>query len=257
MCIINIKGRINSMFNLFFRLYQKYKKDNSMDVWKRLTSLPKHIILLFAILIASVVVSFVLQSKVENKIICFIPITFELISTIVLGFTSENYFIDNSPQDIDDYTNDCISMYKKIFEKRIKSKDQLHIFLDRANNEVNKLQAIIDEKQNELKQLNQILIIPIILIILKALWDSTLNIAVLLDVALSIIIVYLAVYAIIVVAIKAMNFDIVRREKLLQSFADDLQGIIDVIITFNCAENLQLPNNEIENTDIATNQNNE
>ena len=77
------------------------------------------------------------------------------------------------------------------------------------------------------------------------------------NITLSIIIVYLAVYAIIFVAIKAMNFDIVRREKLLQSFADDLQGIIDVIITFNCAENLQLPNNEIENTDIATNQNNE
>ncbi len=245
------------MFNLFFRLYQKYKKDNSKDVWKRLTSLPKHIILLFAILIISVVVSFVLQSKPENQIICLIPITFELISTIVLGFTSENYFIDYSPQDIDDYTNDCISMYEKIFEKRIKSKEQLYIFLDRANNEINKLQAIINEKQNELKHLNQILIIPIILIILKALWDSTLNIAVLLDVALSIIILYLAVYAIIVIAIKAMNFDIVRREKLLQSFADDLQGIIEVMITFNCTENLQLPNNEIENTDIATNQNNE
>ena len=96
------------------------------------------------------------------------------------------------------------------------------------------------------KKLNQILIIPIILAIIKALWDSTSNISVLMETSLIAIMIYLTIYAVTIAAIALINYDIVRQKDKLQSFVDDLQGIIDVMDTFALSDNMLISNEEAE-----------
>ena len=133
-----------------------------------------------------------------------------------------------------------------MFQNYFKSKEKLNILLDRANDEIAKLQIKIDKKYDDLKKLNQILIIPIILAIIKALWDSTSNISVLMETSLIAIMIYLTIYAVTIAAIALINYDIVRQKDKLQSFVDDLQGIIDVMDTFALSDNMLISNEEAE-----------
>lgn len=137
-------------------------------------------------------------------------------------------------------------LYKEVFQNYFKSKEQLNILLDRANDEIAKLQIKIDKKYDDLKKINQILIIPIILAIIKALWDSTSNISVLMETSLIAIMIYLTIYAVTIAAIALINYDIVRQKDKLQSFVDDLQGIIDVMDTFALSDNMLISNEESE-----------
>lgn len=69
---------------------------------------------------------------------------------------------------------------------------------------------------------------------------------------------YLTVYAIIIAAIKLINYDLVWRKDKLQSFVDDLQGIIDVLVIFKLSDNMLISNQEPEvNNGNTTDRNNE
>lgn len=116
----------------------------------------------------------------------------------------------------------------------------------------------LTKKYDDLKKINQILIIPIILAIIKALWDSTSNISMLMETSLLAIMFYLTVYAIIIAAITLINYDLVWRKDKLQTFVDDLQGIIDVLVIFKLSDNMLISNEEAEaNNGNTTDRNNE
>lgn len=204
------------------------------------------IIALFIVILISAVLSFVAQAISANSILCWILMAVELGSTIVLGFYSEKRSVDNSTENMNEYINECQMLYKEVFQNYFKSKEQLNILLDRANDEIAKLQIKIDKKYDDLKKINQILIIPIILAIIKALWDSTSNISVLMETSLIAIMIYLTIYAVTIAAIALINYDIVRQKDKLQSFVDDLQGIIDVMDTFALSDNMLISNEESE-----------
>ena len=105
---------------------------------------------------------------------------------------------------------------------------------------------------------SQILIIPIILAIIKALWDSTSDISMLMETSLLAIMFYLTVYAFIIAAITLINYDIVWQKNKLQSFVDDLQGIIDSMVIFQLSDNMLTSNEEAEvNNGNTTDRNNE
>lgn len=234
------------MLNLILKIYMNYKKENFKKVWKRIRQLPIHIIALFIVILISAVLSFVAQAISANSILCWILMAVELGSTIVLGFYSEKRSVDNSTENMNEYINECQILYKEVFQNYFKSKEKLNILLDRANDEIAKLQIKIDKKYDDLKKLNQILIIPIILAIIKALWDSTSNISVLMETSLIAIMIYLTIYAVTIAAIALINYDIVRQKDKLQSFVDDLQGIIDVMDTFALSDNMLISNEEAE-----------
>lgn len=234
------------MLNLILKVYMNYKKENFKEVWERFRQLPIHIIALFIVILISAVLSFVAQAISANSILCWILMAVELGSTIVLGFYSEKRSVDNSTENMNEYINECQMLYKEVFQNYFKSKEQLNILLDRANDEIAKLQIKIDKKYDDLKKINQILIIPIILAIIKALWDSTSNISVLMEKSLIAIMIYLTIYAVTIAAIALINYDIVRQKDKLQSFVDDLQGIIDVMDTFALSDNMLISNEESE-----------
>lgn len=234
------------MLNLILKVYMNYKKENFKEVWERFRQLPIHIIALFIVILISAVLSFVAQAISANSILCWILMAVELGSTIVLGFYSEKRSVDNSTENMNEYINECQMLYKEVFQNYFKSKEQLNILLDRANDEIAKLQIKIDKKYDDLKKINQILIIPIILAIIKALWDSTSNISVLMETSLIAIMIYLTIYAVTIAAIALINYDIVRQKDKLQSFVDDLQGIIDVMVTFALSDNMLISNEESE-----------
>ena len=234
------------MLNLILKVYMNYKKENFKEVWERFRQLPIHIIALFIVILISAVLSFAAQAISANSILCWILMAVELGSTIVLGFYSEKRSVDNSTENMNEYINECQMLYKEVFQNYFKSKEQLNILLDRANDEIAKLQIKIDKKYDDLKKINQILIIPIILAIIKALWDSTSNISVLMETSLIAIMIYLTIYAVTIAAIALINYDIVRQKDKLQSFVDDLQGIIDVMDTFALSDNMLISNEEAE-----------
>lgn len=234
------------MLNLILKVYMNYKKENFKEIWERFRQLPIHIIALFIVILISAVLSFVAQAISANSILCWILMAVELGSTIVLGFYSEKRSVDNSTENMNEYINECQMLYKEVFQNYFKSKEQLNILLDRANDEIAKLQIKIDKKYDDLKKINQILIIPIILAIIKALWDSTSNISVLMETSLIAIMIYLTIYAVTIAAIALINYDIVRQKDKLQSFVDDLQGIIDVMDTFALSDNMLISNEEAE-----------
>lgn len=58
-------------------------------------------------------------------------------------------------------------------------------------------------------------------------------------------------------AITFINYDIVWRKAKLQGFTDDLQGMIDVMMTFKLSDNLLIPSDNAENTIDSINESNE
>lgn len=117
------------MLNLILKIYRNYKKTNFKEIWKRIGQLPIHIIVFLTILLISAISSFVVQAKLENSKWCWILMAIELGSTIALGFTSEKHSLDNSKENMNDYINECQTMYKEVFQKYFKSEEQLNIWL--------------------------------------------------------------------------------------------------------------------------------
>lgn len=234
------------MLNLILKIYQKYKKENFKSVLQRFRQLPIHIIIILLILVISAVLSFVALFSQKDLVWCWITMAIELASTVALALTSEKHFIDNSNSDMDLFINRCQTIYVKVFQKYLKSKEHLNIMLGRANDEINKLQIKIDKKYDDLKKTNQILIIPIMLAILKALWSSTTDVSESMNTSLFAIMLYLAVYAIINVVVTLINYDYILQKNKLQNLADDLQGIIDVMVNFELFDNLLSSNKDAE-----------
>ena len=237
---------MKTMLYYILKLYQKNKYENSKMIFNRIMRLPIYVIILFLVLIFSSILSFVSLEIFENLILNRIMMAVELISTIVLAFVSEKYSIDNSKVNMDEYINDCACIYKNVFQKYLKTEEQLSIMLERVNNEIAALQIKIDKRYDALMKINQILIVPIILAIITGLWDSTLDISVLIESSLIAIPIYLTLYAIIIAVIKILNYDIAWRKDNLQSLADDLQGIYDIMVTFKLSNNLLISSEESE-----------
>lgn len=228
------------MLDLIFNLYLKYKKDNSNKIWRRLNRLPKYILVLFLLMIISAISSFVILFLFKNSLLYWIPLAIELLSTVILGFLSEKYFINNSQTEFNERVIECNNMYNKIFKKYSITDEQLHYILNNANNKISEMQNRIDKNHEPLTKLNQALFAPFILIILKAFWDSSNDFSDLIASSVYMIIAYVIIYALIFSVISLMNYDAVRYMNKWKCFANDLQAVIDVTINFKLSENVQL-----------------
>lgn len=124
------------MFNLIFNLYLKHKEENNKKMWERFWKLPKRIICLFVSVIICALLSFILLFAFKDPILYWIPLAIELLSVILLGFSSEKHFIDNSQIEFNKYANECKIMYQEIFQKCIKSDEQLYEIIDMANKKI-------------------------------------------------------------------------------------------------------------------------
>lgn len=227
------------MFNLIFNLYLKHKEENSNKMWERFMKLPKYIIGLFASVIICAVLSFILLFALKNPLLYWIPFIIELLSVIILGFSSEKYFINCSQTTFKEYANECQNMYYKVFKKCIISDEQLDQILNMANNKITDLQNKIDKKYESVRKTNQILFIPLVLSILKSLWDSPNDISTLTETSLAMIILYLIIYNFMFPIISLINYDTIRQINKLKYFADDLQGVIDIMVNFKLSENVK------------------
>ena len=234
------------MLNHILKLYQKNKSENSQMLLSRIKRLPIYVKILFSILLLSAILSIVSQFFLDNSILCWIAMAIELVSTIVLAFVSEKFFIDNSKDNMDEYIRECCNMYENVFQEYLKTEEQITILLERVNNEIAAIQNKINQRYDELMKINQILIAPIILVIIKALWDSTLDVFMFIETSLFAIAIYLTVYAIVIAVIKLLNYDIAWQKYNLQSFADDLQGVNDGMMIFKLSNNLLISSEESE-----------
>lgn len=237
------------MFDLIFNLYLKYKKEHSDKMWKKIMKLPKHLIALFGLAIISAISSIAMLFVLGNTLWYWIPVSIELVSTIALGFTSEKYFIDNSQAETDEYITKRKELYVEVLSKFITSEDQLCEMIKRANDKVAITQGRIDKKYEALNKFNQVLFIPIILLWLNSLVDTTSDATVIAELSLITIVLSLIIYAIINAGITVINYDIVREKYKLQCFANDLQGILDVTVTFKLTESMQILLEEKQNSE--------
>ncbi len=237
------------MFDLIFNLYLKYKKEHSDKMWKKIMKLPKHLIALFGLAIISAISSIAMLFILGNTLWYWIPVSIELVSTIALGFTSEKYFIDNSQAETDEYITKRKELYVEVLSKFITSEDQLCEMIKRANDKVAITQGRIDKKYEALNKFNQVLFIPIILLWLNSLVDTTSDATVIAELSLITIVLSLIIYAIINAGITVINYDIVREKYKLQCFANDLQGILDVTVTFKLTESMQILLEEKQNSE--------
>lgn len=83
------------------------------------------------------------------------------------------------------------------------------------------------------------LFIPFILIILKAFWDTQTDISILIIASLVIIILYLIIYNFMFPVISLINYDITNQINKLKCFVNDLQEVINIMVDFRFAENVQ------------------
>lgn len=231
------------MFDFIFNFYLKYK-ENSNKMWERFWKLPKYIIGLFASAIICAVLSLILLITLKNPILYWIPFVIELLSVIALGYSSEKYFIDKSQTEFNERAIECQKMYNDIFKKCIKSDEQLHNIINMANNKITELQNKMEKKYESLKKFNQTLFIPFVLIILKAFWDSSNDISILIEASLVIIILYLIIYNFMFPVISLINYDIIKQINKLKCFVNDLQEVIHIMIDFRLSESVQLALNE-------------
>ncbi len=245
------------MFDLIFNLYLKYKKEHSDKMWKKIMKLPKHLIALFGLAIISAISSIAMLFILGNTLWNWIPVSIELVSTVALGFTSEKYLIDSSQDETDDYITKRKELYLKVLSKFIKSEDQLCEMIKRANDKIAIAQGRIDKKYEALNKFNQVLFIPIILLLLKSLVDTTSDATVIAELSLITIVLSLIIYAIINAGITVINYDIVREKYKLQCFANDLQGILDVTVTFKLTESMQILLEEMQKSKESEEDSNE
>ncbi len=234
------------MFDLIFNLYLKYRKEHSDKMWEKIIKLPKYLIVLFGLAFLSAIASVAMIFILGNTLWNWIPILIELLSTIALGFTSEKYFIDNSQAETDEYITKCKELYLSVLSKFIKSEEQLCGMVNRANEKITTVQGQIDKKYEVLNKFNQVLFIPIILLLLKSLVESTSDATVIAELSIITIVLCLIVYAVINAGISLINYNIVREKNKLQCFANDLQGVFDVIVTFKLTESMQCLLEEVQ-----------
>lgn len=227
------------MEDFLFNCYLKFKKEHSSDFWEKINKLPRHLLILFIISIVSAVLSIGIFFVFENPLWNWILIAIELFSTIALGFYTEKYSVDNSQTQIDNYINYCKDMYCSLCDNNIKTEEHIHEILNRINDKIADIQLKLDKKHDEINKLMQILFIPIVLAILKEFFDSYSELSSMVESSVLVVIFTLLAYSIIISGNYLMNYDTIRCQNKLKCFASDLQGVLDVMVTFSISDDMK------------------
>lgn len=227
------------MEDFLFNCYLKFKKEHSSDFWEKINKLPRHLLILFIISIVSAVLSLGVFLVLGNPLWNWILIAIELFSTFALGFYTEKYSVDNSQIQIDNYINYCKDMYCYLCDNNIKTEEHIHEILNRINDKIADIQLKLDKKHDEINKLMQILFIPIVLAILKEFFDSSSELSSMVESSVLVVIFTLFAYSIIIGGNYLMNYDNIRCQNKLKCFASDLQGVLDVMVTFGISDDMK------------------
>lgn len=246
------------MEELLFNCYLKFKKEHSSDLWEKINMFPKYLIVLFITSILSALVTLFVIFIFHNPLWAWILIAIELISTIALGFCTEKYSVDNSRTQIDNYINYCKDMYHFLYENHIKTEENVREILNRINKMIANMQIKLDKNYDGINKLMQVLFIPIILAILKSFFDSSSDFSGMVGFSVVIMVFTLIAYSLIIGGIKLMYYDDIRYQNKLKYFANDLQGVIDVMATFSISDdmkNVLISHNHMNNDNINIKEN--
>ncbi len=208
--------------------YLEYRKEKTNGIWMNLNKLPPSIFVLFFIAMSCAITSLIMYFTIKISLYSYIPLVIELISTVLMGYKVEKVNIHAHNDKFNEYLKYCDGFYKKLSENSIKTKEQILEILNRINNRINKTQCIRNKWVEMINKWMQILFIPVILILLKAYIDSKIST----EYASVFIFLTLIVYATLLAFINIINFDVIIKQKQMQYFAEDLQGVIDVKFNF-------------------------
>ncbi len=227
------------MDNFIFNEYLKFKTEYFGGTLARIVKLPRHLVTLFFITIISAIASILLLFMLNNPYVYWIPTTIEIASVIALGICSNKYNIDNNQKHTEEYIEYCRNLYKDFCKKYVKTEKQFFEILNRANKKISDIQTKIDKNIEITNKWMQTLIIPILLAVFKAFIDSEENISLILNSSFFMMILTIVIYAFIIFGFSLINYDIKKQQNELKNYAEDLQSILDIIVTFKIADDMQ------------------
>lgn len=227
------------MDNFIFNAYLKFKTEYSGGMLARIVKLPRHLLTLFFITIISAIVSIVLLFMIKNPYVYWIPAAIEIVSVIALGICSNKYNIDNNQKHSEKYIEYCRNLYKDFCKINVKTEQQFCEILNRTNKKISDIQTKIDKNIEITNKWMQTLIIPILLAVFKAFIDSEEDISVILNSSFFMMILTIVIYAFIIFGFSIINYDIKKQQNELKNYAEDLQSILDIMVTFKIADNMQ------------------
>ncbi len=218
--------RRGSMNNYLFYSYLKWQKDNNDSSIKKLLKLPKPAIVLLILLSISCITTIILLFIQLS--LSYIALAFEFIIVVITFFYSERMLIKTSINNLESYRNYCFKLYTWICTFSVTEKEDINELMNRILESKNNL-AIIKVRQLErIDRWMQVLVIPIVLAIVNNLISKQTDINQVTVYILTILALFATIYFFIYAAIAAMNIFNKKKINQYQSFADDLQGIIDV-----------------------------
>lgn len=207
--------------------YLNFQKEQNTSISKKLVKLPRHIficaIMLFAAIIATLVLTFFPDLRLFEYICC----TLAVILCIIMYIITERFQINTSNTSIDKYQTYCTELRKWLNENNIKSNDEINLLYERLTERINEKQAECKEQNDRVDKWTQTLAIPVLLAIITAVLDKGNNIqnSILLTLDLTI---FFSICCCIVWFVKIIvQFPDKRKIEQMRFFADDLQGLID------------------------------
>lgn len=208
--------------------YLNFQKEQNTSISKKLVKLPRHIficaIMLFAAIIATLVLTFFPDLRLFEYICC----TLAVILCIIMYIITERFQINTSNTSIGKYQTYCTELRKWLNENNIKSNDEINLLHKRLIEHINEKKEERKEQNDRVDKWTQTLAIPVLLAIITTMIDKGISIQDSIFFSLGLVFIF-AICCCIVWFMKIMiQFPDKRKIEQMKFFADDLQVLLDL-----------------------------
>ena len=207
-----------------FYCYLSYQKERNDSTWKRLKKIPCLAKISFLGMLACLSLFFVPVFQKYPIVIAII----EVILVFILYFSTENFLIENSAKNLKEYQLYCREFVGWLNKQGIMSMETIKLLHERLNERIGKIREQRKENMMRFDKWIQILAIPIVLSILSKMITEQNNVIEMMNTILSILILFLVVYAIAVGYRSLVGFPEKHELEQMECFSRDLQGVLDL-----------------------------
>lgn len=232
------------MENYIFYCYKEWLEAKEGNLFKQLSRLTVCavilLVLLFATLIALLVVFSLSISGITYTYLAYILMGVEVVLGIIISIYSEKFQIAHSRKNLKNYEDECNDLENLLSENYI-SLNFISTLIERYEGKIRRIEERIDHKHNSINKFMEMLLIPTSAIIIGAMLDKEDTAAETLSLGISGLLIVFFIYGAIIFALYL--YDIVMRipEGKYKQFVTDLQSIIDFKECGTVSKSNQIP----------------
>jgi hypothetical protein len=220
------------MEEFIFYQYLKHRKENPLQLYKAIKTLPLGMIVAWMISLVAAIVGFVLLYIPQTNAYSWIPIVVELLACVVTYFWGEWYQVKFSETHIENYRNKHMELYEWLKRIGVQTQEQVLTLKDRATERVKAFEAKQQRNGERVDKWMHAIIIPTVLAVLAWALNQTQELSGAVSAAVTVLLLAGSICGLVALIRNAISIYAKYKVTKWQEFSHILQAVYDTEFVF-------------------------